>query len=96
MGVSNDKRFGFSGPMVAYLNKKITVVGITSWGIGCANSTSPGYQTISTKNTFWNVYFPLPVLNYEIFVVSTLNYFENLSNLEFYWMKYSSWEGFGM
>jgi hypothetical protein len=68
MSVSNDKTFAFSGPMVAYLNKKITVVGITSWGIGCSNSTSPGYQTIGKKNTFCNVYFPPSVLNYEVCV----------------------------
>jgi hypothetical protein len=35
--------------MVAYLNKKITVVGITSWGIGCANGINPGCAIIIKK-----------------------------------------------
>jgi hypothetical protein len=41
--------------MDAYLNKKITVVGITSWGIGCANGINPGCEIIIKKNTFCNV-----------------------------------------
>ena len=42
-----------SGPMVALVNNKITLAGVTSWGTGCALSPYPGVYSRVTAQEAW-------------------------------------------
>ena len=42
-----------SGPLVASINNKITLVGVTSWGYGCAQAPYPGVYARVTAQKTW-------------------------------------------
>ena len=43
------------GPLVANINEKFTLVGVTSFGLGCAQANSPGvYVRVSSFIDFIN------------------------------------------
>ena len=43
------------GPLIANIDEKFTVVGVTSWGLGCGRPNSPGvYADISYHMNFIN------------------------------------------
>ena len=45
--------FTVSGPLTALVNNRVTVVGITSWGQGCANPLYPGIYARVTDQLSW-------------------------------------------
>lgn len=41
------------GPLIANIDKKFTLVGVTSWGIGCGLENYPGIYTKMTNYLQW-------------------------------------------
>ena len=43
----------YAGPMVAMMNNRVTLVGVTSYGNGCAKSPYPGvYARVSAQRSW--------------------------------------------